>query len=303
MSAVQGHSQSSAHRSPEGAGTPVNALTLDSLGTQQQALLKALMARPGSAEAGAGAAEACLPGFLDTRHSQANGHAMAERSLLSAYPVVAALIGGDNFALLARDLWHRHPPQRGDLAQWGDALPSFLRNNTQLADVPYLSDVARAEWALFNAAGAPDVPPDPGSFARLAQEAPEGLALTLAPGAAVIDSAYPVASLISAHLSTTPSMDEAAQRLRDGQGEHTLIWRQGLRPRLQGIDPTASALVQALLAGSDLPQALDAACALTGDDDAFDFSAWLNEAVTDAVVIGVHRLPTPFQPVTEENPT
>jgi hypothetical protein len=226
---------------------------------------------------------------------------MAERSLLSAYPVVAALIGGDNFVLLARDLWHHSPPQRGDLAQWGDALPGFLRHNAQLADVPYLSDVARVEWALFNAAGAADAAPDPGSFARLAQETPEGLALTLAPGTAIIDSPYPVASLIAAHGDDTPSLETAAQRLRDGQGEHALVWRQGLRPRLQSISPGASALVQALLAGADLPQALDAAMDAADPDEHFDFSAWLNAAVTDAVVIGVHSLPGALPTPTEEN--
>lgn len=277
-------------------GGPATSAPLDALAAQQQALLQALLARPGSAQAGA--AEECLSGLLDTRHRltarglaayQANGHAMAERSLLSAYPVVAALIGGDNFALLARDLWHQHPPQRGDLAQWGDALPGFVQHNEQLADVPYLSDVARAEWALFIAAGAADAAPDPCSFARLAQETPEGLALTLAPGTAIIKSAYPVASLIAAHGEDTPRLEAAAQRLRDGQGEHALVWRQGLRPRLQRIEPAASALVQALLAGADLPQALDAADSNNG----FDFSAWLNAAVTDAVVIGVHSLPGP----------
>lgn len=285
----------------------MSALAMDSLGSQQQALLQALLARPGSAAASA--AEQGLADFLDTRHPQtsrglaayqANGHAMAERSLLSAYPVVAALIGGDNFALLARDLWHHHPPLWGDLAQWGDALPGFLRHNAQLADVPYLSDVARVEWALFGAAAAADAAPDPASFARLAQETPEGLALTLAPGTAVIESTYPVASLIAAHLDTAACLDQAAQRLRDGQGEHALVWRQGLRPRLQGIDPGASALVQALLAGADLPQALDAACAVTDRADAFDFSAWLNAAVTDALVIGVHSLPSPSKPSPEE---
>lgn len=289
-------------------GGPATSAPLDALAAQQQALLQALLARPGSAQAGA--AEECLTGWLDTRHMQtsrglaayqANGHAMAERSLLSAYPVVAALIGGDNFALLARDLWHRHPPQRGDLAQWGDALPGFLRHNAQLADVPYLSDVSRAEWALFSAAGAADAAPDPGSFARLAQEAPEGLALTLAPGTAIIDSPYPVVSLIAAHGEETPSLEEAAQRLRDGQGEHALVWRQVLRPRLKRIDPAASALVQALLAGADLPQALDAAMDAADPDEHFGFSAWLNAAVTDAVVIGVHSLPGAFPTPNEEN--
>ena len=288
----------------------MNPPTSPSLAQQQQALLQALFARPGSTEAHA--AESQLLALLDARSPQtvrglaayqANGHAQAERALLTAYPVVAALVSGDNFALLARDLWHHHPPRRGDLAQWGDTLPGFLHTNEQLADVPYLSDVARAEWALHRAAGAPDAEPDATSFARLAQEDPQGLALTLPPGTAVLTSRYPVASLITAHLFETPSLAEAARRLREGQGEHALVWRQGLRPRITDIAPSSAALVQALLAGADLPQALDAACASADSAQGFDFSTWLNAAVTDGLVIGVHRLAASHTtPRTEKTP-
>ena len=288
----------------------MNTASPSPLAQHQQALLHTLFARPGTAQTDT--AHAALLDQLDARHPQtarglaayqANGHALAERSLLAAYPVVAALIGGENFALLARDLWHQHPPRCGDLAQWGDALPGFLQINQQLADAPYLSDVADAEWALHHAAGSPDVEPDLPSFARLGQEDPQGLALTLAPGTAVFASPYPVASLITAHLHGTPSLAEAAQRLRNGRGEHALVWRQGLRPRIAGISPTSAALVQALLSGADLPQSLDAACADTDPAEAFDFSAWLTAAVTDGLVIGVHSLahPNPNTP-TETTP-
>ena len=298
----------------------MNAHPATPLAQQQQALLQALLARPGTADADADAdtdtAHAQLLALLDTPSPQttrglaayrANGHALAERALTAAYPVVAALIGGDNFALLARDLWHHHPPHRGDLAQWSDALPGFVQARPQLADVPYLGDVARAEWALHRAAGAADAAPDLPSFARLAQEDPQGLALSLAPGTAVIASRHPVASLVTAHLHGTPSLAEAAQRLQRGEGEHALVWRQGHRPRIAPTAPAAAALVQALLAGADLPQALDAAATCNAQDapdateEALDFSAWLHAAVTDGLVIGVHRLHHP-QPPTETSP-
>lgn len=288
----------------------MNTQPAASLAQQQQALLLALFVRPGTAHAEV--ADTQLLDLLTSASPQtvrglaayrANGHALAERSLLATYPVVAALVGADNFALLARDLWHRHPPHCGDLAQWGGALPDFLQANEQLADTPYLSDVARAEWALHLAAGAADAAPDLPSFARLGQEDPQGLALRLAPGTGVVSSPYPVASLMTAHLHGAPSLAEAAQRLREGHGEHTLVWRQGLRPRIEGIAPAAAALVQALLAGADLPQALDAACAQAPTGEAFDFSAWLTAAVTDGLVIGVHRLATSHLTTSTETPT
>lgn len=271
------------------------------LATQQQALLRALFARPGRPEAGA--ADETIDGepldLLDAGSAQtqrglqayqANGHALAERSLGAAYPVITALIGADNFARLARDIWHSHPPTRGDMALWGDALPDFLQASEQLADVPYLADVARVEWALHRAASAADARPDPASFARLGTEAPEGLVLTLSPGTALLGSPFPVASLVTAHLQDEPPLDEAARRLREGRGEHALVWRQGLRPRVGAVHPAAAALIQRLLDGSDLPQALDAAGACGAAAEAFDFSTWLTTAVTDGLVTGVHRL-------------
>lgn len=277
----------------------MNARDTATLAQQQQLLLDALFARPGD---GRLAADARLTALLDTRHAQSarglvayrsNGHAMAERALRAAYPVIAAMLGNPSFELLARDLWHTHPPRGGDLAQWGDALPGFLQANDQLSDVPYLGDVARAEWALHRAGSAADAEPDLPSFARLASENPRGLTLSLSPGTTVIGSRFPVASLVTAHLFGDPSLAEAAQRLRDGIGELALVWRQGLRPRIAAIDPSAAALVQALQAGADLPGALDAACAADTEPPAFDFSAWLTATVTDGLVIGVQRLTDP----------
>lgn len=275
------------------------------LAQQQQALLQALFAQPGSAAADV--AQVALATLLNARNPkartqsqrglrayQANGHASAEAALLAAYPVVAALLGAANFAPLARQLWHHFPPTCGDLAQWGNALPNFLQASHALAEAPYLADVARAEWALHRAASAPDAQPDLASFARLAHEPPEQLTLTLAPGTACADSRFPVVHLITAHQNAAPGqapdLSASAQRLRHGVGEHALVWRQGLRPRIAAVTPAVLALIRQLQRGAPLPDALNAACPPQDPRaDAFDFSVWLNAAVTDGLVIGVHN--------------
>lgn len=270
-----------------------------SLAAQQTALLQALFAGPGAAVTPPLMAELAEANHPQTVRGLAayrrNGHAAAERALRAAYPVIAALIGDENFDPLARELWHHHPPLRGDLAQWGDALPAFLEQHDQLADTPYLGDVARAERALHRAGSAADATPDLPSFARLAQEDPQGLGLTLAPGTGVIASRYPVASLVTAHLYGAPNLNEAARRLRAGCAEQAVVWRQGLRPRIGPIGPHAAALLTALLNGADLPTALDAACEIPAPDT-FDFGAWLTQAVTEGLVLGVHDRPVQHSP-------
>lgn len=258
----------------------MNALML-----QQQSLLNALFARPGSAQANGALHH--LHTQLDTHASrglmayQANGHALAERCLLAAYPVIAQLIGSENFNALARDLWHSEPPRHGDLAQWGDALPAFLAVNEQLADVPYLADVAQVEWAVHRAAGAPDAEPDLPSFVRLSSEDPETLTLLLAPGTVLITSAWPVVSLVTAHTTGEPTLAEVGQRVRDRVGETAVVWRQGWRPCVAVCPAGAPGLLRALQRGAALTEALGQAA------DGFDFSDWLTQAVHSGLVLGV----------------
>jgi len=288
----------------------MNTTHAQALAHQQLALLQALFVRPGTDAAQA--AVAGLDNLLAAQNPQAarglaayqaNGHALAERALLSVYPVIAALIGHVNFAWLARDLWHMHPPLRGDLAQWGDSLPAFLDNSTQLSDTPYLGDVARAEWALHCAASAPDTRTDLSSFARLTQEDPAHLTLVLAPGTTVISSRYPLASLLTSHLQGTPTLAEVGQRLQEGRAERAVIWRQGLRPRIACVDEPACALLRSLLEGTALPQAMDAMTHVAGVGQTTDFAHWLIAAVTDGLVTGVCDHPRWNPPPTTEMTT
>jgi hypothetical protein len=259
---------------------------MTALVVQQQALLDALFTRS------PGRVQDQLQTLLvpDATRGQAayraHGHALAERTLQAAYPVLAEFIGSENFGPLARELWHSHPPRCGDLGRWGEALPDLLGSLAALADEPCLPDLARVEWALHHASGAPDAFMDIPSFKRIAQEDPHGLGLRLAPGTALIVSQWPVVSLVHAHREGTPSLAHAAQRLHDGVAESALVWRQGLRPCLAACSPAEAAWLEALSTGSSLPQALSA---VAGTE--FDLSHWLQQAVQQGVVLGVVSLP------------
>jgi hypothetical protein len=270
-----------------------------SLAAAQQVLLDTLFARPGS-----GAAQAAsdrLEPLLDAAHPQtarglsayrAHGHAQAARALAAAYPVVSAVLGEQSLDMLARALWHHHPPGCGDLARWGADLPAFVQDDPQLVGLPWLADVARVEWALHQAASAPDRWSSADSFALLQAADPTGLRLRLAPGLCLVQSPWPVVSIVTAHTQSRPPLDEAWQRCRDGVRETALVWRAGLQPKLALADPAASVLLGLLQQGADLPRALEGACTLAEDAGApFDFSAWLRAAVQDGVVLGAHLDP------------
>ncbi|MGE0096975.1 MAG: putative DNA-binding domain-containing protein [Hydrogenophaga sp.] len=266
---------------------------MNTLATQQRTLLDALFA-PDPAQSGGDLRSLLSP--LASRGLSAyrsHGHALAERALRSAYPVLAEFIGAENFAPLAHRLWHEHPPRCGDMSRWGEALPQLLDSLDAMLHEPCLSDIARVEWALHHAASAADAFLDAPSFERLTQEDPQHLGLQLAPGAAVIASRWPVVSVIQAHREHAPSLAEAGQRLRDGVAECALVWRHDLRPRLSACTPVEAAWYRALLAGTALPDALTSVA-----NTPFQLAEWLAHSVQQGVVLGVVSVP----PSTKESP-
>jgi Putative DNA-binding domain len=222
------------------------------------------------------------------RAYRANAQALAESALLGTYPVIRQLIGNDNFRHIAEDFWQAMPPERGDLAQWGRKLPEYLPQVPQLQallqDHPYLSDVARVEWALHAAATASDADLDAASFQLLASQDPAQLRLLLSSGCALIRSPYPIVALIQLHDPRTIDSHEAARdAIKRGDPQTALIWRRGWRPLIGATQLASAAFIEATLQGQPLSLALDAAFAQT---PGFDFSAWLAAQVSAGLLLG-----------------
>jgi hypothetical protein len=207
-----------------------------------------------------------------------NAGATAERALGAAFPTVAALVGHEPFAALARHFWHLHPPQRGDLGEWGDELPGFIARNGQLADVPYLPDCAALDWAVHRAARAADPPPAaPASpvnlLHALAHTDPDHLRLPLADGATLVSSEHPIATLWLAHDGRLP-FDTARVALEARQAEHAFVWRDAqYRVHVQALADADAAFMAALLRPLVLSAALDEA------GPGFAFDRWLARAL------------------------
>lgn len=214
---------------------------------------------------------------------QSNGHALAQRALQAAYPVLQQMLGEESFAQLARAYWHADAPRCGDVAQWGQGLAAFVQDDAQLAAEPYLADLARCEWALHRAGSAADGAPDGASLALLGSQEAEPLGLALCPGAAVVRSRWPVATVWMAHQTQPPDLAQARERLAQGQAEDAVVWRQGWQPRLRAALVGEAAFLQALLQGHSLGAALD------GAGEALDVAQWLPLALHSGLIERVYR--------------
>ena len=250
------------------------------LAAQQQALLAVLFDWPNQNAIDHIAVYADPTWARGLKVYQANGHALACSALRAAYPVMAQLLGVESFDALARALWHTCPPRCGDAARWGDALSGFVSDSAQLADTPYLADVARLEWLLHTCASAGDALADTGSFALLAGHDPDSLYLHLSAGISTLISSWPVVSIINAHLQHHPALDQVADMLRAGLAEAALVWRAGLRPQVRTAMPGEIPFVTALRNGETLATALAQA-------EELDIGGWLPMAVQTGLLLGV----------------
>lgn len=206
---------------------------------------------------------------------QGNATATAERVLAAAYPTVQALLGEEALALLARQLWHHHPPSEGDLTAWGQALPDWLAGLPEVQDWPYLPDGARLDWARHTAEHASDATFEPDSLALLGAHDPAHLQIQLRPGLSVIRSEWPVVTLWQAHQAPKADMlDKLRQALSARQAETAVVWRAQWRAEVLTL-PEAMVDWMSFLAPST-PQA--APCLSTLLDSApadFDLTQWL----------------------------
>lgn len=214
-----------------------------------------------------------------------NAAASADRMLAGVYPVLACCIGDPAMAVLARQAWRQAPPQRGDLDAWdalGETVPRLLADAPPLAHQPWLPDLARLEWAVYQAERAADAPDGPpAGLDRLAAPDAPALHLQLRPGAALLDLRWPVAMLWQ---QAQAGVQPAGLIGDTPVPEAALVMRRGWRATVQRLRAGDAAFTAAVLAGRPLGAALDAAA---GIDAGWSFEAWLLLALREAWLTAV----------------
>ena len=239
---------------------------------RQQVLLEAI-ARADTAPWPAGLRAAGQHAETGLRVYRANAHALAERALAAVFPTLQSLLGREDFKHLAREHWRGHPPQRGDIGEWGEGLAAWLELHAGLQDWPYLADCARLDWLRHVCERAEDSALDAVSLNLLQSHDPGLLKLVLQPGMAVLSSRWPIATLFEAHRLPERGFAVAREAIAERRAEAVLVVRQGWRAEVLPLEATSYAWFAACLRGESLQQALQ----LAGAD--FDFSAWLAQAL------------------------
>lgn len=187
-------------------------------------------------------------------------------ALGTGFPVIAKLLGPENFKAIAGVFLRQSPPKNPLMMHYGAAFPDFLRGFEPLAHLGYLGDVAELELAIRRSYHAEDgTSVDGDVLARIPPEQLENLCLGIAPSVEVISSAWPVHDIWAFNMvSGAPKPSATAQDV--------LITRVNFDPEQYLLPSGGAVFVRALQNGASLGAAAAQASAVTSE---FDLSTTL----------------------------
>lgn len=204
-------------------------------------------------------------------------------ALAATFPVVTRLVGERCFDGLARRFIDKSPPAKPCLFEYGADFAHFLANQPILYGVPYVTDVARLEWALNVANTAADAPQLTPSDLRSASPNLWGrLGFTLHPSVGLVSSPFPIDRIWRAHQGTEgfeirvdlkgPTTRLLVLRDRDND----VAWRR--------LSAAESTFLRGLRAGREL----DFACQTAREKDPrFDAPGFLGDLLRSGAFTGM----------------
>lgn len=205
-------------------------------------------------------------------------------ALRDIYPVVERIVGEAFFLHAAGQFIRDTPSRSGDLNCFGAEWPAFLAGYPHAAELPYLADVARLEWAWHECFHAADAGPlDLHRLAAVPAEEHETLRFRLHPAARLLASPHPLLRIWQVN---QPGYDGELAIDWDAGGDALLIRRADEAIMIEALPAGAFRFLSALSCGGTLAAA--AAAAVTAEE-AFDLQGFLLDSVQSAVIVDFER--------------
>lgn len=201
-------------------------------------------------------------------------------AMRTAFPLVAKLIGTENFTRLAGLFVRAHPPSSPVMMFYGVEFPAFLERFEPLAHIGYLPDAARLDLCLRHAYHAADTPAfDPNRLQRLNPDALSDATFTLAPATRILPSNWPLYDIWQ--FNQSPDAPKPRSIAQD-----VLITRALFDPAPHCLPVGAARWLTLLGQGASLGQATAQATATT---PAFDLTASLTAALGTQAFAQIHH--------------
>lgn len=200
-------------------------------------------------------------------------------TLAAAYPVVSRLVDARFFAYAAASFVGDHLPASGCLSEYGADFPDFLTGFAPAADLKYLPDVAKLEWAIHDVLHATALPPVPIAVLAAMRRDPASFKLRVKPAVKFLASAFAVDRIWIAH--------QAESKWDALQVDGDRVWLQIDATdvlRIAHLAPSAWEFRARLAEGASLGSAITHALEISTE---FDTTSAVAALFADEFVVGV----------------
>ena len=205
-----------------------------------------------------------------------NARLVRVEALLAAFPVCGQIVGAEFMRGVCRCYVSAEPAASANLCDDGARMGDFLAQFAPAAELPYLADVARFEWAWHRAAWAAAADCwRPAQLAALPPEAWADVRLSRHPAANCVASPWPLGEIFACH-QDNPHGDFYID-LNSGGGVW-LLSRPALAPQWLALSPGQAALLEALWLNAPLGDAAQAALAVEPSLNLAESLGWLAAA-------------------------
>lgn len=204
------------------------------------------------------------------------------QTLQGIYPVIQRLVGEGFFKYAATNYIDHHPSTSGDLNRYGEQFAEFLSRFPSAAELEYLPDVARLEWAYHRVYSAADHPPL--NLDHLSLVVPDDygkLKLMLHPAACLMHSDYPISKIW--HVNQPGHEGDHAVDLSLG-GEKLLVQRQDGTLAIEVLTEIEWALLFNVDCGACLEAVVEQVLSI---DPLVDFSALLQRYISQSLLVDI----------------
>ncbi len=195
-------------------------------------------------------------------------------ALREAYPAIANICGEGSFANLVRRYLRACDVSASSLNDIGRQLPAHCTRDPLAANLPFLADLARLEWAVLCAFHSRQRDPiDAASFSTWDMSDWERAIFSFQPSLAIVHSAWPIRDLWQSRQIPRTEIDID---LTD-RPQSVLVRRSGYEVDCDLLPDAHAIVLESLLGGSTLATAMAslAECAGSEEDPARMFATWL----------------------------
>ena len=206
-------------------------------------------------------------------------------ALGATYRTVKRLVGVAFFDAAVDAYVTANPSASADLNVYGDRFDRFLGAYPPAANLPYLADVARLEWAIDVVHRAADAPLVPDAVLAALAEVPAAkltsVRLRIAASVALIESPYPLVRIFDTNRDDY--VGDTRVRLEEG-GVRLLVRRTGTDVVFEPLGAAGFTWISSLATGQSLGDGVARAVSV---DSQFDVAIALRTHIAMSTIVGV----------------